>query len=295
MPRATRSSPPNDGVIVTRFAPSPTGPLHLGHAYSALTIQALAGDAGRVLLRLEDTDSTRSRQEFAAQILDDLSWLGFHWQGEVRTQSDHQAAYNAALKDLARRGLIYPCSCTRADISRAGAKLGLQGLVYPGTCRHRPMSEAQDGDALRLNVARALEHAGALPAFTETGPLHAGTHQPDPDTLIDRIGDPVLRRRSTGDIAYDLACPHDDAAQGVTHVIRGADLWDSTPLHVLIQTVMGWPVPIYHHHALVTDETGRRLAKIDRSKALARYRDEGVSHAELIAMLPPLPITPLAP
>ncbi|MBJ3762981.1 tRNA glutamyl-Q(34) synthetase GluQRS [Maribius pontilimi] len=281
-------------MLVTRFAPSPTGPLHLGHAYSALVIQRLAGD-GHVLLRLEDTDSTRVRPQFATQILDDLDWLGFRWDGAVRTQSKHRAEYDAALELLAALGLLYPCRCTRRDIADAGARAGKQGLVYPGSCRGRPMREAEPGDALRLDVAKALERTGPLPSFRELGPLHAGAYRPDPEDLVRQIGDPVLRRRMTRDIAYDLACPHDDALQGVTHVIRGADLWDSTPLHVLIQTVMGWPVPRYYHHALVRDDTGRRLAKIDRSKAISKYRSEGLSRADVIALLPALPLKPLAP
>ena len=225
--------------------------------------------------------------------MDDLRWLGFHWTGPIQRQSDRLAAYAIALDALAARNLLYPCSCTRRDIADAGARSGQMGLVYPGTCRTRPMRDLQPGDALRLNVARALEHAGPLPGFRESGPLFAGRYEPDADVMINEIGDPVLQRRGSGDISYDLACPHDDAAQGVTHVIRGADLWHNTPLHVLLQTLMDWPVPTYVHHDLVRDEDGRRLAKVDRSKAISTYRAEGLSRDDLIALLPPLPVTPL--
>ncbi|WOI57559.1 tRNA glutamyl-Q(34) synthetase GluQRS [Palleronia sp. LCG004] len=280
--------------MVTRFAPSPTGPLHLGHAYSALTIQTLGAD-GRVHLRIEDVDRTRSRAHHAAQIEDDLHWIGFRWDGAIRVQSEHRAEHEAALASLSARGLTYPCSCSRREIGDAGARIGAMGLVYPGTCRGRSMEDARPGDAIRLDIGRALAVAGDLPGFTEWGPLHSGKHAVEPAYLTRDIGDPVLIRRESGDIAYDLACPHDDAALGVNHVIRGADLWPNTPLHVLIQTLMDWPVPDYFHHELVTDQTGRRLAKVDRSKAIARYRDEGMSPKDLRAMLPPLPAIPWAP
>lgn len=268
--------------MITRFAPSPTGLLHLGHAFSALTVWEMAeGLGGTALLRIEDTDSTRCRAEYEAAIYEDLAWLGLDWPEPVWRQSDHLADYAATLDVLGAQGLLYPCSCSRKQIAAAGAAPGWDGLVYPGTCRHRPMSDAQPGDALRLNLSAALEAAGPLPEFTETGPLHAGTHRPDPAALTLNIGDPVLRRKETGDPAYHLACPQDDAAQGITHVVRGADLWHATFLHVVIQTLMGWPVPVYHHHDLVRDETGTRLAKIAHSRAIRAYRDDGLSPAEL--------------
>lgn len=272
--------------MITRFAPSPTGPLHLGHAYSALTVWQIAGAAGgTALLRIEDTDSTRCRPEWEAAIFDDLRWLGLTWPMPVRRQSDHLDDYAATLDTLSARGLLYPCSCTRREIGAAGAAPGWDGLVYPGTCRMRPLSEARPGDALRLNLAAALAQTGALPAFAETGPLHPGQHRVDGDELIRMVGDPVLRRKETGDPAYHLACPQDDAAQAVTHVVRGADLWHATGLHVLLQTLMGWPVPVYHHHDLVRDEDGTRLAKIALSKSLASYREAGVSVGQIRAMI----------
>ena len=272
--------------MITRFAPSPTGLLHLGHAYSALTVWQVARDLGGIaLLRIEDTDSTRCRAEFEAAIYEDLRWLGLDWPAPVRRQSDHLADYARALDRLADRGLLFPCACSRSAIKAAGARPGWDGLVYPGTCRNRPLDDARPGDALRLDLAKALAQAGPLPAFTETGPLHMGSHQAEPDELIAMIGDPVLRRKENGDPAYHLACPLDDAAQGMTHVVRGADLWHATFLHVVLQTLMGWPVPIYHHHDLVRDDAGKRLAKIDASKALASYRAEGATPADIRAMV----------
>ena len=271
--------------VLTRFAPSPTGPLHLGHAYSALTVWRLAAESGgTALLRIEDTDSTRARPEWERSILDDLRWLGLDWPEPVRRQSDHLADYDAVLDDLAARGLLYPCSCTRREIAEAGARTGADGLVYPGTCRGRPMQDARPGDAIRLDLARALDLTGPA-RFTETGPLHAGDHEVAPGRMLEEIGDPVLRRRQTGDPAYHLACPHDDALQGVTHVVRGLDLWGATPLHVVLQGLMGWPVPVYHHHELITDATGRRLAKIDRSRAIAAYREDGATPSDIRAMV----------
>ncbi len=271
-------------TFVTRFAPSPTGPLHLGHAFSALTVLRLA--AGRtVLLRIEDTDSTRCRPEHEAAILDDLTWLGFHWTGPVRRQSEHLAEYTATLEILSARGLLYPCSCTRRDIAEAGAVEGLEGLVYPGTCRGRGMDDAQPGDALRLNMQAALDNIDVKSLFVEEGPLYPGQHSLDPDMLRSQLGDPVLRRKDTGDPAYHLACPQDDALQGVSHVIRGADLWHATPIHVVLQRLMGWPTPHYHHHDLIRDESGKRLAKIDRSKSIARYRAEGATPADIRRMV----------
>jgi glutamyl-Q tRNA(Asp) synthetase len=270
--------------MITRFAPSPTGRLHLGHAYSALIVWQVARDmGGTALLRIEDTDSNRCRADYEAAIQEDLRWLGLDWPRPVRRQSDHLGDYTAVLDALAVRGLLYPCSCSRSAIKAAGARPGWDGLVYPGTCRHRPLSDAQAGDALRLDLARALDEAGPLPAFSETGPLHTGRHTPDPDQLIGLIGDPVLRRKDSGDPAYHLACPVDDAAQGITHVVRGADLWHATFLHVALQALMGWPVPVYHHHGLIHDESGKRLAKIDAATSLASLRAAGATPADIRA------------
>lgn len=270
---------------VSRFAPSPTGPLHLGHALSALTAERVAREAGGTfLLRIEDTDSTRARPEHEAAILADLAWLGIRWDARPRRQSDHRAEYLAAADALAARGLLYPCSCTRRQIAEAGARPGTDGLVYPGTCRGRSMADRRPGDALRLSLAAALEHAPPL-AFEEVGPLHPGRHAVDNVALIRDIGDPVLIRKHTGDPAYHLAVVHDDALQGVTHVVRGDDLWSATPLHVLLQWLSGHPTPTYHHHDLIRDRAGRRLAKIDGDRALGAYRAAGLSPADVRALV----------
>lgn len=271
--------------VVSRFAPSPTGRLHLGHALSALTAERVAREAGGTfLLRIEDVDSTRSRPEHEAAILEDLAWLGVAWDAPPRRQSDHRAAYLAAADALAARGLLYPCSCTRRDVARAGAHPGIDGLVYPGTCRGRAMSDRRPGDALRLDLAAALHGAPPL-AFEEVGPLHSGIHRVDPDALIGGTGDPVLVRKETGDPAYHLAVTQDDAVQGITHVVRGDDLWSATPLHVLLQWLGGLPTPLYHHHDLVRDADGRRLAKIDGARALRAYRDAGTLPSEVKAFI----------
>ncbi|TVR47590.1 MAG: tRNA glutamyl-Q(34) synthetase GluQRS [Rhodobacteraceae bacterium] len=272
---------------VTRFAPSPTGPLHLGHAYSAWVAAERAG-AGRFLLRIEDIDRARCRPEWEAQIFDDLDFLGLDWPRPVMRQSDRLPAYRAALGQLAARGVLYPCRCTRADIRAAmsapqeGA-VGPDGLVYPGTCRARPMSDARPDDALRLNMRAALALAGPL-CFIENGPLHPGQHRPDPDWMIARVGDVVLARRDMG-TSYHLSVVVDDAAQGITEVTRGADLFDATAIHALLQALLELPRPTYWHHELIRDEQGKRLAKRDDARAIACYRADGASAQDIRAML----------
>lgn len=273
----------------TRFAPSPTGPLHLGHAFSAILAHDTARAAGGAfLLRMEDTDLERSKPEWEAAIVDDLAWLGLSWDGPVHRQSGHIAAYNARLETLGPRGLIYPCSCSRGDI-RAAASAPQEGVahqVYPGTCRGRPMGSRRPGDALRLDLGRAL--AALDPdrlGFTETGPARAGTHRVDPGAALREIGDVVLGRKGENIVAYFLASAFDDATQGITHVIRGEDLLDFTPVQVILQHLFGLPTPRYHHHRLIRDETGRRLAKRDDARAIRRYRDEGASPADIRRMV----------
>jgi glutamyl-Q tRNA(Asp) synthetase len=272
----------------TRFAPSPTGPLHLGHAYSALLAHDMARAAGgEFLLRMEDTDLDRCRPEWEAQIVDDLTWLGLAWDGPVHRQSDKIAAYNARLEPLADRGLLYPCSCTRADIRAAlsAPQEGVAFAVYPGTCRHRPMSNRRPGDALRLNLAAALDAIGTPPHFTETGAAHAGTHQIDRTKALTQIGDVVLSRKGEDIVAYFLASAFDDADQGISHVIRGEDLFDFTPVQVILQRLFGLPTPIYHHHALIRDDAGKRLAKRDDARAIAKYRADGATPQDIRHMV----------
>ncbi len=265
--------------MITRFAPSPTGPLHLGHAYSALFIQRYVQSAsGRFLLRIEDTDSTRCRPEWEAAIYEDLQWLGLEWERPVWRQSEHFDTYWTALKLLSP--YLYPCKCTRREVKAAGADMGVDGLVYPGTCRHRSMSDADSGDAIRLDLSKALK---SLPktTFEDTG-LRIGL---DPDFVLTQLGDPVLRRKDTGDPAYHLACVVDDAEQSISHVIRGRDLLNVTPLHVVLQHLLGFQAPIYHHHDLIRDDDGKRLAKVSASRALSKYREDGATPSDIRKMV----------
>ena len=273
---------------VTRFAPSPTGYLHLGHAYSALAgWHAARARGGRFLLRLEDIDASRCRPEFAAAILQDLAWLGLDWDGEVRIQSRHMAEYRATLGRLAALGLLYPCFCSRADIARevaaaAHAPHGPDGPLYPGTCRRlAPEARAArlargDPYALRLDIARALAAAPRPLTFEERG---EGTLQCDPA----RFGDVVLARKDVP-ASYHLCVTHDDALQGVTLVTRGVDLKAATDLHRLLQALMGWPAPAYAHHPMLTDSAGRRLAKRDGAPTLRSLREAGHRPAEVRAL-----------
>jgi glutamyl-Q tRNA(Asp) synthetase len=281
------SAPP-----VTRFAPSPTGFLHLGHAHSALAGWRRARAAGgRFLLRLEDIDPGRCRPDYAAAIAEDLAWLGLDWDGEVRVQSAHLAEYRAALASLEARGLLYPCFCTRADIAReiaasAGAPhlapMGPEGPPYPGTCRRLTPAQraariaAGEAHALRLDMGRALALAPPELSFAEEG---EGRLRCDPG----RFGDVVLARKDAP-ASYHLCVTHDDALQGVTLVTRGVDLKPATDLHRLIQALMDWPEPAYAHHPLLTDAAGRRLAKRDRAATLRDLRAAGHSPAEVRAL-----------
>lgn len=273
-------------TYVTRFAPSPTGPLHLGHAYSAMLAQDRARDrAGQFLLRMEDIDRSRARPEWEAQIYEDLAWLGLAWPSPVMRQSDRQTAYDAALEDLWAAGLLYPCRCNRRDIQAAitapqeGAfPVGADGLIYPGTCRpSQPVAGPRPNQlALRLDLARALDLLGPL-RFQETGrgpKGQTGAITVEHGALLAGLGDPVLARRGMG-TSYHLSVVVDDAAQGITEVTRGADLFEATPLHVALQALLGLPTPAYHHHRLIRDAQGKRLAKRDDSRAIRLYRDEG--------------------
>lgn len=270
-------------MLVTRFAPSPTGLLHLGHAHSALRAWHCARQAGgRFLLRLEDIDPARCRPDFAAAILEDLAWLGLDWDGAVRVQSAHLPDYAAVLAALRARGLLYPCFCTRAEIRRElAAPHGPEGPIYPGTCRHLPPAERSariatgTPYALRLDMAAALAAVPALHFHDETQGHVAADPAP--------FGDIVLARKDTP-ASYHLCVTHDDALQGVTLVIRGEDLLPATHIHVLLQALMGWPTPHYAHHPLLTDAAGRRLAKRDRAATLRDLREAGHSAAAVRAM-----------
>ena len=278
-----------------RFAPSPTGPLHLGHAFSALTAwdRAMAA-GGAFLLRIEDIDQSRARVEWEQQIYDDLHWLGLRWPGPVLRQSDRHSAYVAALRALWDRGLLYPCTCTRRDIETAasapqegGLSYGPDGLIYPGTCRNAPegRSKMPSDTALRLNMRKAIATLDApYLQYSETGPAEAGRHEFNAMDLIDDAGDIVLARKDMG-TSYHLSVIVDDAFQNITHVTRGHDLFAATRIHVLLQHLLAVPTPSYHHHALIRDDAGKRLAKRDDARAIAKYRDEGATPADIRAMV----------
>jgi glutamyl-Q tRNA(Asp) synthetase len=279
--------------FVTRFAPSPTGLLHLGHAFSALTARETAKRAGGVcLLRIEDIDASRVRPEYEAAIYNDLAWLGVTWPEPVLRQSERRDVYAAALDRLARLGVTYPCRCTRADIRAAlaapqeGARHSApDAAAYRGTCRGRRMAECGPGDAIRLDLGRAFALLGGQTlTWQETGALHAGIHSLDPESMRQTIGDVVLARRDIGAAAYHLSVVVDDAAQGVTHVIRGEDLLAATPIHRLLQVLLDLPEPVWHHHPLVRDEAGKRLAKRDDARAIRTYREAGCTPDEVRRM-----------
>jgi len=271
-------------MIVTRFAPSPTGCLHLGHAFSAFNAWRRARAAGgRFLLRLEDIDPGRCRAEYGAAIEQDLAWLGLNWDGPVRVQSRHLADYQAVLNGLAERDLVYPCFCTRADIAReiaasAAAPHGPDGApLYPGTCRRLSPPERANRIATGERFALRLDMAAAIRpglSFEEEGEGRIAC-QPE------QFGDVVLARKDAP-ASYHLCVTHDDALQGVTLVTRGADLKPATELHRLLQELMGWPSPVYAHHGLLMDTAGRRLAKRDKAVTLGSLRAEGVSARAII-------------
>lgn len=257
--------------MITRFAPSPTGPLHLGHAWAAM----MADEAGDMLLRVEDIDRARSRPEWEAAIVADLRWLGLDWPEPVMRQSERMPAYAQALDRLWSMGVLFPCVCARRDIAAAasapqeGAPLhGPDGIVYPGTCRGASRAGVRpDGAALRLDA----DAVGDL-VWTEAG----ATRSMAAADYRRGMGDVVVARRDMG-TSYHLAVTVDDAAQGVTLVTRGEDLAEATPIHVALQRLLGLPTPEYHHHDLVRDGAGRRLAKRDDARSIASYRAAGWS------------------
>jgi glutamyl-Q tRNA(Asp) synthetase len=275
-------------TVVTRFAPSPTGRLHLGHAHSALLgWHAARGTGGRFLLRIEDIDPVRCRPEYTEAILEDLAWLGLDWDAPPRIQSRHLPEYRAVLDRLAGMGLLYPCFCTRADIAREVAAIGHaphgpDGLLYPGTCRRVSAAEreariaAGEPYALRLDMAAAMARLDAPLTFEEQG---RGRLRCDPA----RFGDVVLARKDTP-ASYHLCVTHDDALQGVTLVTRAEDLLPATDLHRLLQALLGWPEPRYRHHPLLLGADGKRLSKRDNAPTLAALRRAGHSPAAVRAM-----------
>ncbi|WP_420145336.1 tRNA glutamyl-Q(34) synthetase GluQRS [Sphingobium sp.] len=296
--------------MVTRFAPSPTGPLHVGHAWSALMAMDMARAAGGAFrLRIEDIDGTRSRPEHVAGIMADLRWLGIAWDGDVIFQSQRLHHYDAALDRLRAMDLLYPCFCTRADIQASlTAPHGPEGTVYPGTCRGLSLDDrarriaAGDAHAWRIDMARAVDRAGplnwtSLPFPVGAGPVEAPSLPSDrngPSISSGRTEQMVAAPLSHGDVvlarkdapaSYHLSCTLDDAAMGVTHVLRGDDLRGATDVHRLIQALLGLPSPAYVHHPLLLGADGRRLAKRDGSIALADLRGAGMDPAALASNL----------
>ncbi len=269
--------------VIERFAPSPTGLLHLGHAYSAqLAFQSAIANNGRFLLRIEDIDTARSQSKYVHKIYEDLKWLGMTWEEPVLYQSDRMNAYRLALHDLNKRGLIYGCKCTRGDIQFAlsarqeGDKFQ---SAYPGTCRHKDL-QGQDL-AWRLNIEKALTQVSGL-TYHEIGQGRDERIQINPDHLR-KIGDLVLARKDIG-TSYHLAVTVDDAFQGITHVTRGADMEAETPIHCLLQALLGFKTPIYRHHKLIRDENGKRLAKRHDSLSIQTLRNEGARPRDLLSL-----------
>ncbi len=287
--------------MITRFAPSPTGPLHLGHAYSAMLAHDMAlAQGGRFLLRIEDIDRARSKPEWEDQIYDDLRWLGLSWEEPVMRQSDRLQTYRDVLDALWKSDAVFACTCSRADIRDAATAphegeppMGPDGVIYPGTCRARRSNHGQrpipKNAALRLDMELAARSdpdpraGGNLLSFHETGKGpdgQTGIIEFSVQHAIREIGDVVLARRDMG-TSYHLSVVLDDAAQGITHVVRGEDLFNATNIHVVLQRLLRLPTPIYRHHRLIRDENGKRLAKRDDARSIAKYRAEGLSPADI--------------
>lgn len=262
-------------MIRTRFAPSPNGQLHLGHAYAAIVAHDLArASGGEFLLRIEDIDGTRSRPELVPEILADLAWLGLAWDGVLVHQSARLDRYAKAGERLKAMGLLYPCQCTRAEVLAAATEQGPDGPVYPGTCRNRDVDPK--GAAWRIDMARAAALAGPLVWVDAL----AGPQQATPE----QFGDVVLLRKEAP-ASYHLAATLDDAADGITLVTRGQDLFAASHVHRLLQAVLGLPVPTWHHHPLLCEADGRKLAKRRGSPALADLRQAGESGQAVAAAL----------
>ncbi|KHL25079.1 glutamyl-tRNA synthetase [Croceibacterium mercuriale] len=261
---------------MTRFAPSPNGVLHLGHAYSAIRAHDLAGANGAFLLRIEDIDGERSRVDLASGFRADLAWLGLAW-AEVPQQSARLDSYRAAAERLRGEGLLYPCTCTRAQIAQAAGTIGADGPVYPGTCRNG-VTDPSAPAAWRLDVAEGLRRTGPLTWHDAL----AGEQQARPDLLGDVV---LVRKDAATPASYHLAATLDDAADGVTLVTRGLDLFAATHVHRLLQALLDLPVPRWHHHGLLAEADGRKLAKRRGSPALSDLRHAGEDGPALAADL----------
>lgn len=282
-------------MYVTRFAPSPTGPLHLGHAYSAAIGYLRARkNAGRFLLRIEDIDRSRSQDHWENQIYDDLSWIGLTWDPDVMRQSERMSEYQQAINHLAKLGLLYPCSCSRGDIKDALSApqegtptQGPDGLIYPGTCRHRSITDAGPNDAVRLNIQQSVQYLSGdrelrKISFFETGPIYDDAYSLEYLDFTTQVGDFVVARKGVG-TSYHLSVVVDDHASGVTEIVRGADLWDATPLHRLLYALLDLPAPTWHHHDLIRDTAGKRLAKRDDARSIKSFREAGETPQQVLA------------
>ena len=252
-------------MVVTRFAPSPNGLLHLGHAFSAIIAHDLAKErGGRFLLRIEDIDGARSRLELADSFRRDLEWLGLEWE-EVPAQSTRLESYHRAAEDLLERGLLYRCTCTRKEIAALEPNVGPDGLVYPGTCKGKAFDPSRK-PALRLDVDKALQEVGEIVWEDEIAGALAADPRPFGDVVLVRKDEPA---------SYHLAATLDDAADGITLVTRGADLFAASHIHRVLQALLDLPVPTWHHHPLLIDESGEKLAKRKDSPSLADRREAG--------------------
>ena len=269
--------------VITRFAPSPTGHLHLGHAYSAWLAWSRARENDGIFrLRMEDIDAERCKPEYATATIEDLKWLGLDWDGDIRWQSSHMADYRTSLQALDARGLIYPCFCSRLEIARTLSAPHNTERQYPGTCRHRSSAERAAHMAVGKNFAWRLDVGRALMEVNEFG-----FYEEDVGWIDGRregLGDVVLARRDQP-ASYHLCVVHDDALQNVSHIIRGRDLFEATHLHMLLQRLLNLPTPIYTHHPLLTDETGKRLSKRDKAASLRGMREAGMSAVAVLEQL----------
>nr|WP_139064374.1 tRNA glutamyl-Q(34) synthetase GluQRS [Gluconobacter morbifer] len=280
--------------VSTRFAPSPTGHLHLGHVVSALHARRMAGAEGRFLIRIEDIDRVRCTDALTRALSEDLAWLGFRSAEPMRQQSRHFADYVSVLEKLRDRKLIYPCFCTRAEIAAGATQRAPDGsLVYPGRCRHRELAPDRRAPVWRLDMDRALHELHGVPSWHEVGKGRISGR-------ADAFGNIVLARRDNG-VSYHLCVTHDDALQGITRVTRGRDLYDATSVHRVLQDLMGWPEPEYAHHALILETDGRKLSKRDGAEGVRILRQRGwtaeavLTHPRVVQALEESDLPPFRP
>jgi len=276
----------------TRFAPSPTGYLHLGHVLAASQASDFAArHDGQCYLRMEDTDHTRCKAEYSQAILDDLAWLGFDYAPPMRVQSAHYADYARVAANLISRGLAYPCGLTRAQIKAGAVPSSDNAAKFGKDWRGDSAQIITDAArapkpslpfAIRLDLHKSINSVSNISLnFDETAPLHAGTYNAK-DSLAGQL-DPIIARKDIG-CSYMIAGPHDDAADGMTHIVRGADLFAETPLQVLLQSLMGWPRPIYYHHGLIMDKAGKKLSKRNFAASIASMRENGAAPQDVLGL-----------